>query len=295
METIYIGIILLCRVMQHFFGKKTSMLITDLRKYVKYGIFSQLVSAAMGLILIVVSGKSLKADSAVVLISVFSGVMLAVSSYCSTFALQTGTMTMSSMFSTAGLLIPCLFGAFLFNHPMSAWQWVGIAMFLAAAYFLTADAKNTRSEFSLKTVVLLICSLLSNGFVMLSQQMFSFYRPEADVSVFSFLSFGTGGVLLFAMLPFMLKSENKSGESGKLPKALYGYGALLALAVFIINQLATEAAAFVSPAVLFSFINGGSTIIATVVAWLCYNEKLTKEKAAGLVIGIISLIIIKAL
>ena len=51
--------------------------------------------------------------------------------------------------------------------------------------------------------------------------------------------------------------------------------------------------ALVSPVVLFAFINGGGTLIATVVAALLYREKLTPTSTAGVLLGIASLVCIK--
>lgn len=73
------------------------------------------------------------------------------------------------------------------------------------------------------------------------------------------------------------------------------YGAILSIAVFIINQLATISTVLVPPAVLFAFINGGSTIIAAVVAAVCYKEKLTVRSVTGVLVGVAALVIIKAL
>lgn len=56
---------------------------------------------------------------------------------------------------------------------------------------------------------------------------------------------------------------------------------------------ATLSTALVSPVVLFAFINGGGTIIATVVAAVLYREKLTPSSVAGVLLGIVSLIGIK--
>ena len=70
---------------------------------------------------------------------------------------------------------------------------------------------------------------------------------------------------------------------------------VLAIAVFIINQLATLSTAFVSPVVLFTFINGGSTIIAAIVAAVCFRERLTVRSVLGIIIGVASMVIIKAM
>lgn len=79
----------------------------------------------------------------------------------------------------------------------------------------------------------------------------------------------------------------------RLSKKLLVCGLALAVAVFVINQPATLSTALVSPVVLFAFINGGGTIIATVVAAVLYREKLTVSSVAGVLLGIASLVCIK--
>lgn len=55
------------------------------------------------------------------------------------------------------------------------------------------------------------------------------------------------------------------------------------------------AAATISPVILFTFINGGSTIIGAIVAAAVFKEKLTVKSVVGILLGIISLVVIKAL
>lgn len=96
------------------------------------------------------------------------------------------------------------------------------------------------------------------------------------------------------LLTFPL-SRKQNDEAPPLSKKLLMYGAILSIAVFIINQLATISTVLVPPAVLFAFINGGSTIIAAVVAAVCYKEKLTVRSVTGVLVGVAALVIIKAL
>ncbi|MDY3927756.1 MAG: hypothetical protein SOZ34_00100, partial [Clostridia bacterium] len=201
---------------------------------------------------------------------------------------------LSSLFSTAGLLVPCIAGIFIFNQPMSYGQWIGMALFFVAAYLLIGSSAKIYSGFSLKTFLLLIGAMLANGLTMLSQQMFTFFVPDGDVSVFSFLflSFGIVGVLMLILACIPTKGEIKIQY--RLSNKLLILGAVSAVAVFIINQLTTLSTALVSPAILFAFINGGSTIIAAIVAAICFHEKLTLRSILGITIGVVSLIIIKA-
>ncbi len=295
MAGLYISIILLCRVAQAIYSKRSSNEIKNIPMLVGYTSFQNAVSAFLGLILILLTGAGLLADNLTVLIACFSGITLFFATFCNICAMKSGTVSLSSMFGTAGLLVPLIAGVFLFDSSIALMQWVGVALFFVAAWLLIGSSKKIYSNFSLKTMIFLVGAMLSNGGTMLAQQMFTAYVPDGDVSVFSFLSFGIiallGGIMYLIM--FKKNTSSESAEQIKFPKSLVWCGIILAVAVFIINQLATLATAFVPPVILFTFINGGGTIISTVVAAVMYKEKLSKRSVIGVLLGILSLVIIK--
>lgn len=292
MGTIYISIIMLCRVAQHLCNKGTSNCVTNKEIFLKYGAYRQIFSAILGVLLIVVAGNGFRCDIPTIIISTFSGLSLIISMACSISFLKVGTVALSSLFGTAGLLVPCVAGIFLFDEPMSVGQWLGVGLFFVAAYFLIGSSQRVYCKLSVKSFLVLLSIMLSNGMTMLAQQMFTAYVPDGDVSVFSFLSFGIVGVILLIV---SIITEKEKTEKNKLSPKLIGMGAVLSVAVFIINQLATLATAFVPPVILFTFINGGSTIIGTIVAAICFKEKLTGRSVTGVLLGVLSLIIIKAM
>jgi len=168
------------------------------------------------------------------------------------------------------------------------WQWVGIFVFIVASYLLAASAKNSYSNFSYKTVFLLVGSFLANGTTMLCQKMLTFTNPNGNISLFSLFSFAIPAIIFALSLPFG-KKENKQE---KLNSKIYLPILLLAIALFIINQFATAATKYVSSAVLFALINGGNTIIAAVIAAIFYREKPTWRSITGLVLGLASLMLV---
>lgn len=290
MGTLYITIILLCRVAQHLYGKKTSIMVEGLPELLRFNGIRQCISAVLALVLILFGGNGLRIDAATVLLSLLSGVMLASSISFSLYAMKTGMVSLVALFGTAGMIIPCLAGVFLFNTPISPMQWIGFAMFMIAAYLMIMGSRVTVKGFSIKTVLLLIAVMLADGFTMMTQQMFTQYVPDGDVSAFSFLSFGIVGIIMLAALPVVKRKQ----KMRPMPKALIIYSIILAVALLIINQLATLATAIVPPVILFTFINGGSTVIAAIVAAIVYKEKLTVRSVAGITLGVLSFVIIKA-
>lgn len=295
MAVLYISIILLCRVIQALFNKRSSNEIKNIPMLIGYTSFKNAISAFLGIIIVLMAGSGFRADLLTVLIASFSGIALFSSAFCSIYAMKSGTVSLCSMFGTAGMIVPLMAGIFLFDKPISIMQWLCVALFFISAWLLIGSSQKIYTNFSMKTLLLLVGVMLSNGGTMLAQQMFTAYVPDGDVSVFSFLSFGivaaAGGIVFICM------NKNKSSkfkeQENDTKKILIICGISLAVAVFIINQLATLSTELLPPVILFTFINGGGTIISTVVAAIVYREKITKRSAAGVILGIISLIGIK--
>ena len=291
MAGIYIFIILICRVIQAYFDKKSSNHIQNVTMLTGYITFQNLISALLGIIIILIANNGFRVNFATVLIAGLSGLSLFFAIFCSIYAMKSGTVSLNSIFGTAGLIIPIIAGMFLFQKPVAPLQLVGLGLFFVAAYLLIGASKSVYSNFSYKTMLLLIGSMVSNGCTMLMQQMFTVYVPDGDVSIFSFLSFGIIAVL--SGIFYQCRRGTEKGKETKLTKPLVVCGLALAGAVFIINQFATMCTKLVSPVILFTFINGGATIISTLVGAIVYKEQISKKSAAGIILGIFALVLIK--
>lgn len=292
LEYSYFLIILLLRLPQNIFNKRSSGIVRGAPAYFAYGAYRYLLSGSMALVLLLFaggfSGVSLKALA----ISAIGAVALGSNLFFGLEALKSGAMVLSSMAGSAGLLLPCVFGIFMFDEPMSLMQLFGILLLIFSGWLLIGYSKKLKGSFTPRTMLLLIGSMLSNGFTMVAQKMFSKYLPDVSVSVFSFLAFGLVGVGMCVGLVPQLTKKEKREEIKKLPKALWFYGAGLSTILLIINQLATIAAKVIPSAIMFPINDGGATIITALTGAVVFKEKLTARSVAGLALGIASLIVI---
>ena len=292
LEYSYFLIILLLRLPQNLFNKRSSGIVRGAPAYFAYGAYRYLLSGGMALVLLLFaggfSGVSLKALA----ISAIGAVALGSNLFFGLEALKSGAMVLSSMAGSAGLLLPCVFGIFMFDEPMSLMQLFGILLLILSGWLLIGYSKKLKGSFTPRTMLLLIGSMLSNGFTMVAQKMFSKYLPDVSVSVFSFLAFGLVGVgMCVGLVPQLMKKEKRE-EIRELPKALWFYGAGLSTILLIINQLATIAAKVIPSAIMFPINDGGATIITALTGAVVFKEKLTARSVAGLALGIASLIVI---
>lgn len=290
-DYIFLIIILLLRVPQNFSSKKTSGLVTNSQSYFLYGTYSYILAGLIAFVMLLFDGMSGFSLPAVG-ISALGAVSLAVSLFCSIEALKSGVMVLAAMAGSAGLLLPCIAGIFMFNEPMRPMQFIGIALLIFSGWLLIGYSKEQTGSFTPRTLLLLIGSMLSNGSVMLAQKMFSKYLPDTSVSIFSFLTFGLIGIGMFIGLVPSLLSQSGRAEIAAVPKPVFLYGTISSIILLTINQLATLAGRNVPSAIMFPINDGGATIITAITAAIFFKEKLTVRSVCGLILGIGSLIVI---
>ncbi len=287
-------VVMLMRVLQSVFNKKAALVLPGgLKPYISYITFSKLLAAVFAFVLVIQEGNYSGINSEALLIASCSGLCLAIGSVCGIKALLGGTVALSSMFGTAGMIIPIILGIFVFNEPVSPLQWLCIAVLFVSVLLLVSSVKSTLKNFSFKTVGYLIGSFVSNGLVMFCQKLFGERQPNGNVAMFSMLTFLVPTVVLAVILGVMCATKAEKQTSAILPKKLVLYSAILAFAVFVIQQVVTMLTGELSGAVLFTVVNGGATVIAAIVGAIMYKEKITVRSCIGIILGIAAMVCIK--
>ena len=290
-------VVAVMRVIQVCCNKGSSNLVDKGEKFFHYGAFYQLISALFGLISVFVVGFH-GFDWFTILLSLISAVLFAVELFASLEAIRGGSLLLCNMFSTGGsIFIPCIFGMIFFGDKMTYWHWIGLVIFVASVYFIASNSEKEHKPLTLKTLLMLVLGMVSNGAIMIVQDYFA-ERGE-NVFMFSFLTFAFNAAILavcfFAMVLFFRKKNEEGKVSRKielLPKKLYVFGALLALALFTISNLVTTLNKTYPPVVVFPVSSTISLIITAVVGAVAFQEKITWKKAVGIVLGIASVVVI---
>lgn len=309
LAVLYFVIIALMRVIQRVCSKRVCNIVQG-KTFFHYGGYYNLVAALFSLISVAYVGFQ-GFDIPTVLCAFGTAFFLTIGLFASLEALKGASLIVNQMFCIGGLFIPCIVGIFLFNEPMNVWEWAGLVLFMVSMYFMVAPADGKNAEpskkISLKTFAMLIVCLLSEGGTMVMQKLFGVYVPNGNESMYSFLMFAIDAVILYLCYAILLLIKRKpeqreiseqSEASAKrlfLGKELLICGAFLALAVFFINLLVTIMAGKIPSAVLFSVSNGISIIIALLVGWFCYHEKVGVKNVIGIVLCVGSIAMINFL
>ncbi len=289
MGVFYIVMILLLRIVQNYFNKKSSAIFPEtLNGQVKAMVLLFGCSSVLALAVLLFDGGAVNFDWLTVGLASVSGFTLVVAQMCMLLAMQSGTMVIVSVFSTAGLIVPCVCGVLFFHEVMTVLQWVGVALFIVASSLLAVSAKGIYQNFSFKTVLLLLGAFLANGGTMLCQKTLTYVNPAGSVTLFSMLSFAIPSIVFVI---YLLATQGK--EHQETPNCgIYLPMVFLAGAMFLINQIVTVATNVVPSAILFTLPNGCNNIIAAVMAAAMFKEKLTSRSVIGLTLSIVSLLLV---
>lgn len=294
----------LMRVVQKVCSKKVSNAVEG-KIFFHYGGYYNLMSALFSLITLAIVGFY-GFDLLTGLCALATALCLSVELFASIEALKGASLIVNQMFSVGALFIPCIVGIFIFNEPMSVWQWIGLALFAVAMYFMIAQTKvkekKMSSKISVKTVVMLILTLIAGGGTMVAQKAFAIIVPNGNVATYSFLMFALNAIILYSCYGIMCFRKGKKvavigekTEKKTLSKVLLLCGLILAFAVFLINILVTELGKSVDSAVLFSVSYAISILITILVGAIYYKEKITPKNVIGILLCVGALAMINFL
>lgn len=318
LAVLFFVIIAVMRVVQSVCGKRASIEVKDTKTFFCYGAYYQTLAAVVGVISVAIAGfKGLNA--ATVACGAITAVFLMINFYAGLNAVKGCKLIVSSMASNGGMVIACFVSSFWFGESIGVLQYIGLALFLAAAYLLSSAPKaadgEEKKKISKATWVLLAVVMLSEGGVEVSQKYFS-VRVGGNSAWFSFFMFAVSAAIMAAGLgresikerglSDRLIAENgaenlaadktatgkKKTRKSLLNKTLYICGALLATAIFAINLLITELGKTINTVVLFPISASISICITVLVGWIVYKEKLTMKNTVGVAAGLGAVILL---
>lgn len=293
------AVIALMRVVQKICNKISSNEISSKRSFFAYGALYQFAAAAFAIISVVFVGFN-NFNLQLVICSVLTAALFATDLFSGLEAIKGCSIAVATMFGLGGLIISVLVSYFWFGEDIEIHQFAGLVVFFVSAYLLSSRDNKSGKKLSLRTFVMLFINFVANGLVMVVQKYFSLKVDGGNTLLFSFVSFALCGIfMLFCFIILTIKQKERDklqGNTGKnepiLNKKLVICGILLAFALFLINVIITEMGKKVSAIIIFPVSSAISIIIATMVGYIAFNEKLSLKKIIGLVIGIVSIIVI---
>ena len=281
------------RIIQANCNKQTSGFLDTKNRFFRYGAYFDCAAAAFSLVYLCFIGFS-GFSEATVLCSVLSALCFVSELITSLEALKRAPLVLCNMCAMGGgIILVSIAGIFFFDEPMSLLQWLGVAVFFTAAYCLSPGGTvRQRQRLTPAVWALLAANFLINGAASFLGKYYAVRVENGSAALFSCLTY-TCSSLLFLLLLWGSRKKNTAAHSGApLPKKLLLFGGILGAACSGIVYLSTTLSRTVPVVVLNTVPSAISIIGCLFVGALLFREKITVRNTAGVLLGILSVVLI---
>lgn len=197
-----------------------------------------------------------------------------------------GPLSLSALFSSYSLMIPTLYGLFVSGDDVTFTGIFGISLLVIS--IILVNLKKEDARITPKWIFFVVLGLVSNGICTLIQrlQQEDFngkYKSEFMVIALALVAFFmlTGAIIGCTRRKAVLAD-----------KQLYLNASLCGFANGFTNHMTMLLVAYLPSSVMYPTISAGSIVISTLAAIFIYNEKLSRMKIAGFVIGTASVVLL---
>jgi Sugar transport protein. len=239
-----------------------------------------------------VSGFTYDLSSKSLVFSLLFGIFFASASLFTAVCFACGPMSVTGVITNASVIIPVLYGCIALREAITPWQIAGCVL-LAATFIISAtntDDNSKNKKANLRWLILVFIAFLSNGITAVLQKEYKLSAPDSGGNMFMAVAYFTAAVTFFVIYAAprrgIVKSSVKLGHG-----ALYALLTLTAgLGSFIGNGIMLTLSVKMPASILYPFINGGLCIVISVISCLFFREKLTKQKAAAIAVGLCAVV-----
>ena len=210
-------------------------------------------------------------------------------------AMEIGPMSYTTLINSFSTLIPTLSGALFFNEKIELVHIFGIILMIIS-FVLSVDKSKNNDSASIKWLIYSIIAFICTGGIGVMQKIHQSSDYKGELNAFLVLAFVVSFVFAIILTLLFSKKENNSilqkNKSGKVNYIILLVTVIAGACVAVNNKLNLYLSGVMDSAVFFPIVSGGGLVLTTISALIVFKEKLTKKQWAGIVIGILSVILL---
>lgn len=251
------------------------------------------------LISLLVSGASLlqngaKIDLALILTGLFSGITQAAFLISWLYCVRGGGYMLVTIFTMLGIVVTLILSTlFLPGETISLLQWLAVALLIIAVFIMYSYNAGMQGKLSAGTMIALVICGLSHGLSSFAQKLFQVYSV-GDTGTFTLIGFV---VTLLALLCLLLLPSVKQEQvkPGKLIKGIFFPVLIMAIALFLCNFFAVEAAApgRLSAVQLYPAREGLNMLMGVLMSHFLLKERANVRCVIGCVLAFIATLLLQ--
>ncbi len=201
---------------------------------------------------------------------------------------QVAGVSVASVATKMSLVIPVVFGIWLYDESLTWIQGVGIVLALVAVYL--ASLKEKHITINRKTFLLPFLVFLGSGIIDTSIKYFEeLHLTDKEVPIFSSMIFGCAA--LSGLIFIGIRSKNTAIKSnfknvlGGIALGIPNYFSIY----FIIRALRSD---LLSSAAIFTLNNVAIVLFSTLMGILLFKERLSLKNWGGVALAVLSIILV---
>ncbi len=208
------------------------------------------------------------------LIAAAFGILFVITVFLIVLSMAAGPLGVTMLIINSSLIIPVLFGIFLWQEQLTAAKGIGILFVLSVLVLSGLGGGKGGKRVSLRWLALTLMALLCNGTLSVLQKAFIVYSPDVGVVTFSFWTFLIGAVACWTIVISLWMKGERFGDWVVRPFQLGSCAAGIGMgtvggSIFLLASLA-KLPAIVS----YPVVQGGVILLLWLVSLLFYREKI---------------------
>lgn len=226
-------------------------------------------------------------SSGVVLYGMIFGSLTVLFQLCYVKAMSCGNVSLTVLIVNLSMIIPIAFSIIVYKEQLSPLRFSGILLaFISLALNLT---KTEEASTSKNWLWISLLASTANGSLAVCQQIFGKTQWGSLTKEFVAWSYITAAVVSLVLF-FILKSKGFS-ISFKLKPIVFIIGSAVGIILSVFQVVNTRAISTIDSTLLFPAYNGGTLILSSITGVLFLKDKLKRNQAISIVIGIIAIVI----
>ncbi|MBQ1257290.1 MAG: DMT family transporter [Clostridia bacterium] len=199
-------------------------------------------------------------------------------------AIQTGTLTLTSMIISCSLVIPTALGILL-GEAVTVIKIIGMALLFAAIALVNLKF-DEKSKFSLKWFIWVMIAFFTNGMCSASQNLHKIHLGDSYGHEFMIIALTLSTILLFAYT--LITSKGLKSEI----RVCLPYTLLNGMSNAAMNLLIIVIIGYIPNIVLYPTFSALSMIISFLMGFILFKERFTKYQYIGYGLGMVSIVLL---
>ncbi len=208
-------------------------------------------------------------------------------------ALQTGPLSYTNTIVFCAMIVPALSGLVLYGEPVTAGQYVGVALMLLSFVF-AMDKKSDTRGMSLRWLLLCAGAFLFNGVVGVLQKVHQNSPEKGQLGMFLIVAFAVYTALsaVLTVLHTRVHGEAPTAWRQERRRQSVAYVLMSGVGIGVCNQINTYLAGVMRAIVFFPLVNGVAILLTLVIGLFFWKEKFSIKQWIGLAAGAFSVFLL---